>query len=154
MASAIFALQPVDGEVHLGDADGIAVLLLAVKDDLAGGVAAVVFDEMAGLDGHAGGAEGGVEDDAVVGLDDVDDGLDERGRGEELAVVVGFLDGELGEEILVDAAEDVAGGVLDLLAVEQAHEVFEDLGLEDAVVLGQHARGAVRSPPRWRSWRW
>ena len=28
---------------------------------------------------------------------------------------------------------------LDLLAVEQAHQVFEHLGLEDAVVLGQHA---------------
>ena len=62
-----------------------------------------------------------------------------RGRREELAVVVRLLDRELGEEVLVDAAEDVAGGLLDLLAVEQAHQVFEHLGLEDAVVLGQHA---------------
>ena len=94
---------------------------------------------MAGLDEHAAGAAGGVEHDAVVRLDDVDDGLHERGRREELAVVVRLLDGELGQEVFVDAAEHVAGGVLDLLAVEEAHQVFEDLGLEDAVVLGQHA---------------
>jgi len=55
------------------------------------------------------------------------------------AVVVGLLDRELGEEVFVDAAEDVAGGLLDLLAVEEAHQVFEHPRLEDAVVLGQHA---------------
>ena len=98
-----------------------------------------VLDEVAGLDEHAARTAGRIEDDAVVGLDDVDDRLHERGRREELAVVVRLLDGELGEEILVDAAEDVAGGLLDLLAVEQPHQVFEHLGLEDAVVLRQHA---------------
>ena len=35
------AFQPVDGEVHLGDADGVAVLLLAVEDDLLRRVAAL-----------------------------------------------------------------------------------------------------------------
>lgn len=50
-----------------------------------------------------------------------------------------LLDGELGEEVFVDAAKDVTGGLLDLRAVEEAHEVFEHFGLEDAVVLGQHA---------------
>ena len=133
------SLQPVDGEVHLGDADGVAVLLLAVEDDLLRRVAALVLDEVAGLHEHAARAAGRVEHGAVVGLDDVDDGLHERGRREELAVVVRLLDRELGEEVLVDAAEDVAGGLLDLLAVEQAHQVFEHLGLEDAVVLRQHA---------------
>ena len=105
------AFQPVDGEVHLGDADGVAVLLLAVEDDLLRRVPALVLDEVAGLDEHAARAAGRVEDNAVVGLDDVDDGLHERGRREELAVVVRLLDGELGEEVLVDAAEDVAGGL-------------------------------------------
>ena len=89
--------------------------------------------------------DGRIEDDAVVGLDDVDDGLHERGRREELAVVVRLLDGELGEKVFVDAAEDIAGGLLDLLAVEEAHQVFEHLGLEDAVVLGQHALQRLES---------
>ena len=133
-------LQPVHREVHLGDADGVAVLLLAVEDDLLRRVAALVLDEVAGLHEHAARAAGRVEHRAVVGLDDVDDGLHDRGRREELAVVVRLLDRELGEEVLVDAAEDIAGGLLDLLAVEEAHQVFEHLGLEDAVVLGQHAQ--------------
>jgi hypothetical protein len=52
---------------------------------------------------------------------------------------MGLLDGEFGEEVFVDAAKDISGGLLDLRAVEEAHEVFEHFGLEDAVVLGQHA---------------
>ena len=94
---------------------------------------------MAGLDEHAARATGGVEDGTVVRLDDIDDGLDQRGGREELAVVVRFLDGELGEEVFVDAAKDITGGPLDLRAVEEAHQVFEHFGLEDAIVLGQHA---------------
>ena len=98
-----------------------------------------MLDEVAGLHEHAARAAGRVEHRAVVRLDDVDDGLHDRGRREELAVVVRLLDRELGEEVLVDAAEDVAGGLLDLRAVEEAHQVFEHLGLEDAVVLRQDA---------------
>ena len=47
------AFQPVDGEIHLGDADGVAVLLLPVEDDLLGRIAALVLDEVAGLHEHA-----------------------------------------------------------------------------------------------------
>ena len=46
---------------------------------------------------------------------------------------------ELRAAIAFEAAEDIARRVLDLLAVEHAHQVFEDLGLEDAVALGEHA---------------
>jgi len=67
----------------------------------------------------------------------VDDGLDEGGRGEELAVILRALHGELHEEILVDAAEDVASGGAQSFAIEDAHQVFEDGGLEPAVVLGE-----------------
>jgi len=68
-----------------------------------------VLDEVTGLDEHAARATGGIKDDAVVGLDDVDDGLDQRGGRKELPVVVGLLDGDLGEEVFVDTAEDVTG---------------------------------------------
>ena len=70
--------------------------------------------------------------------------LHDRRRREELAVVVRLLDGELGEEVFVDAAEDVARGVFDLLTVEVPHQVFEHLGLEDAEVLGQHVRERLK----------
>ena len=88
----------MDRQVHLGDADRVAVFLLAEEDGLLCRVAALLLDEVAGLDEHPAGTAGGVEHDAVIGLDDVDNGLDEGGRGEELAVVMGLLDGELGEK--------------------------------------------------------
>jgi hypothetical protein len=50
-----------------------------------------------------------------------------------------LLDRELGKEVLVDAAEDVARGLLDLLAVEQPHQVLEHLGLEDAALRASDA---------------
>ena len=52
-------------------------------------------------------AAGRVEHAAVVRLDDVDDGLHQRDGREELAAVMRLLVGELGEEVLVDAAEHV-----------------------------------------------
>jgi hypothetical protein len=51
---------------------------------------------------------GRIKDGPVVRLDHVDDGLYERRRREELAVVMRTLLGELGEEIFVDATEHVA----------------------------------------------
>ena len=130
--------QTVDCEVHLGDADGIAVLFLAVEDDLLRRVPALMPDEVAGLDEHASRTSRRIEDNAVVRLDDIDDCLHERRRREELAVIVGLLNGELSEEVFVDAAEDVAGGLADPLAVKQTHQVFEHLGFKDAIVLRQH----------------
>lgn len=50
-----------------------------------------------------------------------------------------LLNGKLGEEVLVNATEDVAGGLPNPLAVEEAHQVFKDLRLEDPVVLRQHS---------------
>ena len=77
---------------------------------------------------------------AVVGLDDVDDGLHDRRRREELAVVVRALFGELGEEVFVDAAEHVAGGRAQPFGVEHAHHLFEHVVVEPLVVLRQLAR--------------
>ena len=73
----------------------------------------------------------------MIGFDHVDDRLDDRRRREELAVVVGLLNRELGEEVLVDAAEDVTRGLSNLLTVEEAHEVFQHARLEDTEVFRQ-----------------
>jgi hypothetical protein len=40
-------------------------------------ILARAFDEVAGLDEHAAGTAGRVEDDAMIGFDNVYDGLDE-----------------------------------------------------------------------------
>ena len=77
---------------------------------------------------------------AVVGLDDVDDGLDDRRRGEELAVVVCALLRELREEIFVDAAEHVARGRAQRLGIEGPHHLFQYIVLKALVVLRELAR--------------
>ena len=45
--------EPVNGEVHLGELDGIAGLLLTVYGELLAGIASVTLDEMGGLHEHA-----------------------------------------------------------------------------------------------------
>ena len=76
----------------------------------------------------------------MVGLNDVDDGLDNRRRGEELAVVVCALLRELRQEIFVDAAEHVARGLAQRLGIEGPHHLFQHIVLEALVVLWELAR--------------
>jgi len=104
------ALETVDREVHAGEADGGDSFFVAEEGDAVGGILLLALDEVAALDEHAAGAAGGVEDDAVLRLDYVDDGLDEGRRGEELAGILRALHTEPHEELFVDAAEDVASG--------------------------------------------
>ena len=98
------------GKVDLGELRRRLVLLVAVERDPRHRVFALAFDEMARLHEHSARAAGGIKHHTVIWLDHVHDHLYERGRGEELAVVVGLLLRELHEEVLVDATEDIAGG--------------------------------------------
>ena len=125
----------MDREIDLGEPCGRFVLLMAVERDPPHGVVARVFNEVAGLDEHPGRAAGGVEDSAVVGLDHVDDGLDNRWRREELVVVVRTLLREFCKEIFVNAAEHVARGCAQRLGIEGPHHLFQDIVLEALVVL-------------------
>lgn len=65
--------------------------------------------------------------------------MDERGRGEEVAVILRALHGEFHQEIFVDAPEDLASGGAERLAVEDAEDVFEDVVLEFVVILRELA---------------
>ncbi len=131
------AFEPVDREVDLRQPGSGLVLLMAVERNPVHRFLARIFDEVAGLDEHPAGAASGVEDDAVVGLDDVDDGLNDGRWREELAVVVRALLGEFGEEILVDAPENVPRGLPQGFGVEGTHHAFEKLVVEALVVLGE-----------------
>ncbi len=104
------AFQAMHSEIHLRKADGGRRFLLTEEGDAMAGVLPEALDEMARLDEHAAGTAGGIEHDPVIGLDDIDDGLHERGRREELAIVLRALHGELHQEVFVDAPEDIAGG--------------------------------------------
>ena len=74
-------------------------------------LAAVGLDELLGLHEHAAGAAAGVVDAALVGREHLDQHADDARGRVELAAVLALGAGELGEEVLVDAAEHVLGAV-------------------------------------------
>ncbi len=75
----------------------------------------------------------------MVGLDDVDQRLHQRGRREKFAIVLRALHGELHQEIFIDAAKHIARGLAQGLAVKAAQQVFEQLVVKAVVVFGQAA---------------
>ena len=144
-AVAEVGLDAAEGEVHLGQLPGGVGELLAVDGDV-GALAAVGLHELGGLHEHAAGAAGGVVDAAVVGLEHLDQRLDDRARRVERAgVLAGLLAGELAEEVLVDAAEHVVAAVVVGLGeadrADQVDELAEATLVETlaAVVARQHA---------------
>ena len=138
------AFETVDGEVHLGEADGGAVLLQTAEGEPLGRTLVVLLDGARALHEHPAGAAGGVEHRAPLGIEHAGDERDQRDGGEELAAIVRLLVGEAGEEVLVDAAEDVAGHLLQLVRVEGAEKLAEDVVVEHLVLaFGQHTPKAL-----------
>lgn len=134
------AFEAVHRQVHLGQADGGGVLFQAVEGELLGGVLVAPLDHSGALHEHAARAAGRVEHCAARRFDDIGDQRDQRNRGEELAAVVGFLIGELGQEVFVDAAEHIAGDALELLGIESAQQLAKHRIVEFLIfALGQHA---------------
>ena len=89
---------------------------------------------------HAARPTGRIPYSSSRGLDHVGDQGDQGNRGEELTAVVGLLVGELGQEVFVDAAEDITGNPLELLGVEGAQQLPEHSVVELLILaLGQHA---------------
>ena len=132
--------EAVHGEVHVGEADRRRVLLHAEEGRPFGRVEVHAFDEVRALHEHPARAAGRVEHAAVVRLDDVDDGLDQRDGCEELAAVMRLLVGELGEKVLVDAPEHVAVRAPQGRVVEGAQKLAEHVVVEFLVLgLGQGA---------------
>lgn len=121
---AEIVLNAADGEVHLGKTPGGGVGLLPEDGEVLV-TAAVCGDELFGLDEHAAGAAAGVVDAAFVGGEHFDENADDGAGRVELAALLALRAGELTEEILVDAAEDIAGAVLAVTETNAAEEVDE-----------------------------
>jgi predicted nucleotidyltransferase len=64
-----------------------------------------------------------------------------------------IIDPELGEEVFVDAAEDIAAYPLELIRVKGPQQIAQD-GVIDFLVfrLGQGAPAGLRSSLRWTPW--
>ena len=144
------AVDAADGEVHARQPPGGVVRLLAVDADVAPGLAPVAVaarmgaNELDRLHEHARGAATGVVHPPLVRFEHLDQQLDHAARRVELAALLALGAGELGEEVLVDAAEHVLGaalGVADLDVADEVDELAEPQLVERGagVVLGQHA---------------
>ena len=99
----------MQGQVHLRQRHRVVGLLGAEDRELPGGGLVVTLDELRALDEHAARATGRVEDAALIGLQDLDDQPDDGVGREVLTTALALLGGEVGEEVLVDEAEGVAG---------------------------------------------
>ena len=142
-------LDAADGEVHLRDPPGRVVRLLAPDRDVAARLAAVAVaagvgvDERDRLHEHAGRAAAGVVDPAAIGLQHLDQQLDDAAGGVELAALLALGARELRQEILVDAAEHVLGAGV-LVAHHDVADHVDELAKpllvqrRPGVVLGQH----------------
>ena len=99
------------------------------------------LDEPLALDEHAAAAAARVVDAALVRREHLDEDPDDVARRVELAALLALGGRELGEEVLVDAAERVLGPVGRRAEGDVRHEVDElaEAGLVEAragVVLG------------------
>ena len=136
-------VDAADREVHLGEAPGRVVGLLAVDADVAE-LAGVGLDELLAADEHAARAAARVVHAALVWGEHLDEDPDDVRRRVELAALLALGARELGEEVLVDTAEGVLRPVGRGSERDVADEVDElaEAGLVEAgpgVVLGQYA---------------
>jgi hypothetical protein len=96
----------------------------------------VGFDEFLRLHEHAAGAAAGIVDAAFVGGEHLDEKADDALRGVELAAFLALGAGELAEEVLVDAAEDVLRAAGLVAHADRSDEVDE---LAQAVLVERRA---------------
>jgi hypothetical protein len=124
MFRAEVALDAANRQVHLRQPPGGVVGFLAVDRDVAD-APAVGFDEALGLDEHPAGAATGVEGATFVGGEHRHEQPDDAVGGIELAALFALRAGELGEEVFVDAPQDVAGAVGGVAQADVGDEVNE-----------------------------
>ena len=130
--------QSVEQHVHLADGPGAEVLLLAMERQVAW-IPALPLDVVRTLDQHAAGPGGRVADAPPLGRpQQLDDQLDHHPRRVELATLLARVVGELLDQVLVGAAEQVGLG----------HPVVPKGDLREA---GPDARARCRGSSRRRA---
>ena len=155
------ALDPAERQVHLRQSPGRVIRLLAVDRDVGLRLAAVAVplgvgaDELDGLHKHSGRAAARVVNATFVWFKHLDQKLDHRARGVELAALLSLGVRELRKEVLVHAAQHVLGStrlIADLDVRNHVDQLTEPSLVERwaGVILGQHAfeRRVVALDPR------
>jgi len=147
---AEIGFDAADGEVHLGQLPRGRVALLTEDADVALGFAAVAiaggvfFHEPDRLHKHAARTAAGVEHAAFVGGEHFDEQLDDAAGRVELPAFLALGAGELRQEILVHAPEDILRPALLVAKADLRNQVdhFPQLLLVQVgagVILGEHA---------------
>jgi hypothetical protein len=108
------------GEIHHGETAGGGIAFLSVNGNVAE-LAAVGFDEFLRLHEHAAGTAGGVVNASFVGREHFDEQPHDATGRVELPAVLAFGAGETGEEIFVNASEQI-DGAMRLLAFARGGE--------------------------------
>jgi hypothetical protein len=85
--------------------------LVSVAFSCLSGVTAVRFDELLTADEHAARSAAGIVDTSLISGQHLHEHADHPRRCIELSALLPFSDGELGQEVLVDAAENVFGPI-------------------------------------------
>ena len=134
------AFQPVYSKVHLGQADGGGVLLQGHKGEPLSGIPVLAFHDPGALHEHAARTAGRVQHRALVRFDHIGDQGDQGYGGEELAVVVGLEVGKTGQEVFINATEDISRGAFEFVGIERPQQLAQHLVVQFLVLrLGQQA---------------
>ncbi len=112
------AFQSVDGEVHFSQANSCRILFLTVKGDALLRDFMHTFNKVSTLNEHAARAAGGIQNLPVIRFYDIDNHLHKRHWSEKFTVIMCLLIRELGEKILVNAAEYIPGSLFKCGIVE------------------------------------
>ena len=117
-------LDSPDGQVHLCHLPGGGVGVLSKYRNLVN-VAAMVLNELCGLDKHPARAAAGIVDAAIEGLQNLYQCADHTGGGVKFAGIFSLLLRKFGKAILVGAAQDIlALAVLDHLNIGEQIDHF------------------------------
>ena len=101
-------VEPMNSHVHPAELGIVLHFFLPVKSHSRIGFHSDGIDKIAGMDKHTAAAAGRVQKNADGWFQHIDDHLDQGFGRKEHAIVPGSVLGKLIEEVLIDAADDVA----------------------------------------------
>src|SRR5688572_24687160 len=112
-------------QVHLRETKVARFILVSIERDFMRRVFTVLLNKVTRLDEHSARARCRIEDDSMVGLDDVHDRLHKRRWRKELTVVLRTLHGELHQEVFIDTTKHVPTRCAQSFAIKHSQHLFE-----------------------------
>ena len=137
-------VEPVNSHIHQAELGIVLHFFLSIKGHGGIGFHPGGIDKITGLNKHPTAAAGGVQKDTAGWFQYIDDHLDQGFGREEHTIVLGDVFGKLIEEVLIDAANDIAAHLVQRTVVEDAEQLGQQFVGEHGVVLWQHTDELLR----------